>query len=173
MKRDNWEGGHRVPLIVQWKDNVKPGATCSEPVCLSDFMATCAELTGQKLPKNAGEDSYSLLKALIGERYEEPLRPPIIHNAFTGERGVRSGDWKLLDHQGAGSHNYTNRPIQPPISDPDAPGQLYNLKNDLGERKNLYRMHPNIVRSLKKRLEESGANRLPSNQPTPFSPEGP
>ena len=155
LKRDNWEGGHRVPFIVRWDGTAPSGNTCMDPICLSDFTATCAELTGQDIPAGAAEDSYSILKTFTSESYHAPIRPPIIHNAFTGEHGIRSGEWKFLDHKGPGSHNYRNRPIEPPVSDPDAPGQLYDLDNDLRENKNLYRVRPDVVEVLKNLLRKS------------------
>jgi arylsulfatase A len=155
LKRDNWEGGHRVPFIVQWYGKAPRGATCTEPICLSDLTATCAEIIGSTVPSGNAEDSHSILKSFTGQSYPVPLRPAIVHNAFTGVHGIRSGSWKLLDHQGAGSHNYRDRPIEPPVSDPDAPGQLYNLEDDLREDKNLFRSRPETVAELEILLRQS------------------
>lgn len=61
MKRDQWEGGHRVPLIARWPGRIEPGSVSSQTVCLTDVMATCASLVGTELPDDAAEDSISFL----------------------------------------------------------------------------------------------------------------
>ena len=67
VKRDNWEGGHRVPLIARWPGKVKAGALAHQTVCLTDIMATCAAVVGAKLPNDAAEDSFNILPILLGE----------------------------------------------------------------------------------------------------------
>ena len=66
LKRDAWEGGHRVPLIVRWPGRVKPGMISDRTINLTDVMATVAEITGQALPAPAAEDSISFLPTLEG-----------------------------------------------------------------------------------------------------------
>ena len=65
-KCDISEGGHRVPLVVRWPGTVSPGSQSAQLVCLTDWMATCAEMLGVALPADAGEDSVSLLPLLRG-----------------------------------------------------------------------------------------------------------
>ena len=55
VKRDNWEGGHRVPMLVRWPGQVKAGSVSDQTVCLTDLMATCAKIVGAKLPDDAAE----------------------------------------------------------------------------------------------------------------------
>ena len=52
-KADIWEGGHHIPYLVRWPGVVRPGTTCDETICLTDLMATCAEITGFRLPSKA------------------------------------------------------------------------------------------------------------------------
>ncbi len=66
-KADLWDGGHREPFIVRWPGKVAPGARCNHPICLTDLLATCAEIVGDRLPDNAGEDSVSILPLLQGK----------------------------------------------------------------------------------------------------------
>ena len=61
VKRDNWEGGHRVPFIAYWPGKIKAGSVSNQITSLTDFMATVAEIIDFKLPNNAGEDSYSMI----------------------------------------------------------------------------------------------------------------
>jgi len=67
-KADIWDGGHRVPFLARWPGVVAAGSTNGGLVCLTDLMATCAEIVGATLPENAGEDSVSLLPALRAAR---------------------------------------------------------------------------------------------------------
>ena len=67
IKRDSWEGGHRVPMIVRWPGRIRPGSTSDQLVCLTDLMATLAAITGAVLPQDAAEDSFNLLPVMEGK----------------------------------------------------------------------------------------------------------
>ncbi|MBM3883128.1 MAG: arylsulfatase [Verrucomicrobia bacterium] len=162
MKRDQWEGGHRVPLIVRWPGRVKPGTTSHQLASLTDVMATCAAIVGADLPPAAAEDSYNLLPVLLGLD-TAPIRPYLLQQAFGGARylAIRRGHWKYLDHRGSGGNNYLNPGLEPfarPDTTPDAPGQLYDLATDPGETTNLYFERPDVVKELKALLEASKAS---------------
>lgn len=154
MKRDGWEGGHRVPFIVKWPNKIEENRISDELICQTDFLATCADILGVKELANVAEDSRSLLPLFVGKKLSNPIHEGLIHNAFTGEHVFRQGDWKLLEFQGSGSYNYRNIPIEPPLSDPDAPGQLYNMKEDRKETNNLYEQYPQKVKELMKLLRK-------------------
>lgn len=157
MKRDNWEGGHRVPMIARWPGRIAPESRTGQTVCLTDLMATCAALVGADLPADAAEDSFNILPVLLGEA-EESVRPFTLHQTMSLALAIRKGDWKYLDHQGSGGNNYQrNEKLAAfilPEKAPDAPGQLYNLAEDPGETTNLYEKHPEVVKELKALLEE-------------------
>jgi len=163
MKRDQWEGGHRIPFIVRWPGYVKPGTTCSQIISLTDIMATVAAIIGAKLPADAAEDSFDMLPALLGKE-SVPVRPYLITQAFGGVKtlSIRRGNWKYLDHPGSGGNRYENNPeLKPfiiPENAPGAPAQLYNLETDHGETKNLYYERQDIVKELKALLEQSKAS---------------
>ncbi len=160
VKRDQWEGGHRVPFIVRWPGKVAAGSTSDQTVCLTDVLATCAAMTGVALPPSAAEDSFSLLPVLLGKGNVAPVRPYTLHQTISLALAIRRGPWKFLDHRGSGGNNYEKGEIKSfalPDSAPDAPGQLYNLASDPGEKVNLYFQHPEIVRELKALLESSKA----------------
>ncbi len=159
VKRDSWEGGHRVPLIVRWPGHVKSGTTTDQLACLTDVMATVAAITSAELPRDAAEDSFNLLPVLEGTA-TAPIRPYLLTQAFGGKRtlSIRRGAWKYLDHRDSGGNNYTKGELQPyalPENAPDAPGHLYNLDTDPGETTNLYFKHPKIVAELKALLDAS------------------
>ena len=92
MKRDDWEGGHRVPFLVRWPGQVKPGTTSAQLTSLTDVMATVAAVVGADLPKDAAEDSFNMLPALLGQD-RGPIRPYLLQQAFGGPRylSIRRG----------------------------------------------------------------------------------
>ncbi len=159
MKRDNWEGGHRVPLLVRWPGKVEAGSMSEEPMSLTDLFATCAALTAAELPRDAAEDSFNMLPVLLGEQGAEPVRPYLLSQTISLALAIRQGRWKLLDHRGSGGNNYERsaelREFAIPERAPEAPGQLYDLEIDPGETRNLYQEHPEVVARLRRLLEES------------------
>ena len=159
IKRDAWEGGHRVPLIVRWPGRVKSGSTSDQPASLTDVMATVAAITGAELPRDAAEDSFNLLPVLEGKA-AAPIRPYLLTQAFGGERtlSIRRGAWKYIAHRYSGGNNYTTPTLKffaLPEAAPDAPGQLYHLEPDFGETTNLYFKRPELAAELKVLLEKS------------------
>lgn len=151
-KASIWEGGHRVPFIVRWPASVKPGAVNDEVFCTTDLMATCADILGMKIPDNAGEDSVSMLPALMGKS-SEPPRKGIIHHSINGNFGFRSGKWKYIMTNGSGGWNSTlgmpgfkiNKSVK---------GQLYDMSSDTLEKKNLFRKNPEIAQLMKKQMQD-------------------
>ena len=155
MKADAWEGGHRMPFVVRWPGHVAPDTISNQAICFTDVMATLAAVTGVTLPKDAGPDSFNLLPVLTGKQLEnKPIRGPIVIPAQGGTMSIRSGDWKLITHLGSGgfSSEWSSIPnrIEPTAGGPT--GQLYNLKNDLAETKNLFLAKPKIVKRLQSEL---------------------
>jgi len=163
MKRDDWEGGHRVPFLVRWPGKVKPGTTSAQLTSLTDVMATVAAIIGAELPNDAAEDSFNMLPALLGKD-GGPIRPYLLQQAFGGSRtlSIRRGNWKYLDHPGSGGNRYDNDPglksFILPDTAPGAPRQLYNLETHPGETRNLYFERPEIVKELKALLDQSKAS---------------
>ena len=159
MKRDDWDGGHRIPFLVRWPGHIKRGTTSDQLLSQTDVMSTVARVVDAKLPDEAAEDSFDMLPVLLG-RARTPVRPYMLEQAFGGARwlSVRRGTWKYLDHQGSGGNNYGIDELKPyALTDtaPTAPGQLYDLSKDPGEIKNLYFERPDIVKELKALLDES------------------
>lgn len=154
-KRDSWDGGHRIPFIVSWPNGIPCGKKVSETVCLTDFMATAAALVGCELPENAGEDSYNLLPLMKGEIFD---REATVHHSCDGCFAIRKGPWKLLLHPGSGGNRYDgtmwNGHVVESEEDKkaaDSPVQLYRRDNeDIAEKQNLYREHPEVVEELGK-----------------------
>jgi arylsulfatase A-like enzyme len=162
VKRDNWEGGHRVPMIAWWPGKIKAGSNSNATVCLTDVMATCAEIVGTQLPDDAAEDSYNFLPVLLGKTNH--TRDYTLHQTISLAMGIRKGNWKYLDHKGSGGSDYSHdgewgmKSYALPELEPDAPGQLYDLDKDPGETTNLYFEHPDIVKELKNQLDKFAEN---------------
>ena len=151
QKADIWDGGHRVPFLARWPGRIKPGTSNDETICLSDLMATAAAIVGEKLPPNAGEDSYNILPALLGETLERPIREATVHHSVSGMFALRQGSWKLIVGRGSGGFT-APRKIKPKPGEPA--GQLYNLAADPREEKNLYQEKPEVVTRLRKLLNK-------------------
>jgi arylsulfatase A len=134
--RDNkssiYEGGHREPFVARWPGKIKPGSLSDQVICLNDLFATCADLLGKDLPPDAAEDSVSILPALLGKA-KAPVREATIHQAPAG-LAIRQGDWKLITLR-----NGTR--------------ELYNLKDDLSETRNLFEKNKEEAAGLQKLLQ--------------------
>jgi arylsulfatase A-like enzyme len=159
VKRDSWEGGHRVPFIVRWPGRVKAGSTSDQLLCLTDLMATIAAIVDVPLPDDAAEDSFDMRAALFGTA-TAPIRPLLIAQAFAGERNLslRTGNWKYLNHAGSGGNNYEINPMLKKSFLPDATGakaQLYDLATDPGETKNLVLEKPKVAEEMTALLEQA------------------
>lgn len=144
MKADIWDAGHRIPFLARWPGRIKPGTLSDQLGCLTDWMATAANISGFKLPNNAGEDSYDLLPALLGSA-RSPIREAIVHHSNLGMFSIRQHNWKLELGLGSGGFSDPSR-LDPAPGDP--PGQLYDLATDPAESRNLYQQHPDVVARL-------------------------
>ncbi|MBT3379900.1 MAG: arylsulfatase [Lentisphaerae bacterium] len=144
-KADIYEGGHRIPLLIRWPEQIEAGRVCDETVCLVDFLATCADIVGESLSDNAGEDSVSNLPLWRGETPGSTLREATVHHSYFGAFSIRQGRWKLEFCPGSGGWS-SPRPGQEPAGSPLT--QLYDLDADIGERTNLVDQHPAVVAHL-------------------------
>jgi arylsulfatase len=137
MKLHLYEGGIRVPGIIRWPGKTRPGTICHEPVNGTDVLPTLCELAGVRVPSDRPIDGTSILPVLAGKkpardvplywRYDRALSKP-----FTV--AMRQGDWKVL------ADNAMTR------------FELYNLKDDIAEKRDLARREPQRLESMKKVL---------------------
>ena len=148
-KSDLWDGGHRIPLIFSW-GNKYSNQVENGIISLTDFYATFAEMTGYKMPDNEGEDSFSLWKLLSGKG--KSLRKDVIHQSNDGFLSIRNGSWKLLFCAGSGGWSFPQKNAG--IISELPPIQLYNLKEDIGEKNNLEKQYPKIVKKLTAAMRE-------------------
>jgi arylsulfatase A len=142
-KSDVWDGGHHVPLIIQYPAMVKAGTSSNALVCLTDMLATFAEMTGMAVPPGAAEDSQSFLPVLNGS--STIARSEVVHHSINGSFAIRQGNWKLINCSGSGGWSAAEDATLPPL-------QLYDMETDPEEKNNLYDKYPQKVEELKKLL---------------------
>jgi arylsulfatase A-like enzyme len=150
MKGDAWEGGHRMPYIVRWPGRVEAGAVNGRLIAFTDVMATFAEMTGQELPKNAAEDSFSFYGALVNRAPTTEQRSNFLirSSAFPV---IRSDRWVLIEGLGSGGFSQPRR-INPEKGGPT--GQLYDLNHDVGQRYNMWSANPDVVIRLRAEMKK-------------------
>jgi arylsulfatase A len=151
MKSDIFEGGHRIPYVIRWPATIKPDSISEQTLCLSDFIATMAEITNYKLPANAAEDSVSNLTVLNGTA-SDPIREATVHHSISGKFSIRKGDWKLEMCPCSGGWSEPKAPQAAELGLPEI--QLYNLSEDIGEKNNVYEQYPEKVKELQSILSE-------------------
>ncbi len=161
-KSDAWDGGHRIPCIARWPGVIEAGSTCDQLVCLSDLMATCAQIVGEALPENVGEDSVSIVPLFRDPG--EPIRQHVVHHSVTGKFAIRDGRWKLVLCPGSGGWSQNDAKA----AEEGLPlVQLYDMHDDPGETTNLHRKHPQRVREMILALEKIIAD----GRSTPGAPQ--
>jgi len=146
-KATMFEGGIRVPCIVVWPGLTKPGSRSDEIIQASDFYTTILNQLQIALPNNHRVDGIDITPALQGGALDResiitffPHSPPV-PDWLPPSMAIHAGDWKLirLFHQGEnGAHDYL----------------LYNLAEDIGEKKNLAELHPEKVSRLDRIMEQ-------------------
>ncbi|MCS3556134.1 MULTISPECIES: arylsulfatase [unclassified Sphingobacterium] len=132
------EGGHRVPFIVYWPDVIKAGAISKALISNLDLMATVSEIIGE--PLQSGKDSESFANVLRNE-HSSRHRKELIHHTYSGQYAMRIENWKLIpNREENGDWTY----------------ELYDIKSDPTEMKNLSKenaaMIPQIIKELESRI---------------------
>lgn len=154
LKRDVWEGGHRVPFVIKWPGRIPAGAVSDETVSQVDLAATFASMLDYNLNSKEAVDSYDLSSVLDGKDLKKPLRIATVQNTNRGVYALRKGDWILID---AKSGQHTKMPgwfaEEQGYAKDTTPGLLYNLKKDPSQKENLYASHSEKVAEMKALLD--------------------
>ena len=136
-----YDGGIREPLIIKWPGATRPGSVCDEPVISTDFYPTMLVMAGLPLRPEQHRDGVSLEPLLRGTGTLG--RPALFwHYPHYGNQGgspggaVRAGDWKLIEF-------YEDQRVE-----------LYNLRDDIGEKNNLAAKQPEKAAELRQRLHD-------------------
>ncbi|MEX0684607.1 MAG: arylsulfatase [Balneolales bacterium] len=149
QKGDIWDGGHRIPFVVSWPDQIDKNSEYSHLISLTDVFSTIAELTGHSMDDAEAGDSFSFLPVIYGET-DRPIRKSMVHHSSRGMYSIRRDGWKLIDGLGSGGFTepYFIEPQEDGIS-----GQLFRVESDKLESKNLFLQHPDKVTELQDLLE--------------------
>lgn len=152
-KYSAFDAGTRVPFIVRWPKRIKRGLS-GALVSQIDFIASFAVLTGKELKFDDAPDSFDVFGALLGKT--QTGRDHLVEQA--GVLSLIKGHWKYIE-PGKGPKISATTGIE---LGRDKQPQLYNLKNDLGEKHNIAAQHPEIVKELSgvlKKIREAGRSR--------------
>jgi arylsulfatase A-like enzyme len=125
-----WEGGIRIPFMVQWKGHLPAGKVCRDPIISLDIVPTVLAAAGKAVSPDWKLDGVNLLPYLTGDKAGKPH--DVLYWRFHTKHAIRVGDWKLVNQQD------TARP------------ELYNLADDIGESKDLADKMPDKVKELDK-----------------------
>ena len=147
LKRDVWEGGHHIPFIVKWSGKVKAGSVSDELISQIDIFASLVSITKSKLPEKAAADSYDVSQVWLENKTSK--RDEMVHNTFKGVWGYRKGDW-LYINKNTGEHSKMPDSFKKlrGYEDFNTEGLLFNIKEDPGQRINLFDKYPEIVNEL-------------------------
>jgi arylsulfatase A-like enzyme len=131
-KATTWEGGIRVPYLVQWKGKLPAGKTYDQPVIQLDFAPTALAAAGIEA-KDAKFDGVNLLPHLAGKVTAPPHAA--LYWRFGPQMAIRAGNYKLVKAAGI-----------------DQP-QLFDLAADIGETKDRSADKPELVKELRAKYE--------------------
>jgi arylsulfatase A len=142
LKGSLYEGGVRVPLIVKWPGKVKAGSTSDFRTGFEDWMPTLLDLINAKTKAPKTIDGISIAPTLLGE-----AQPPraFLYREFTGYGGQQAvwlGHWKGVRQNLLRKNNKTPLKIQ-----------LFNLKTDIAESKDVAEQHPEVVAQIRRQME--------------------
>lgn len=140
LKRDLYEGGIHVPMIVQWPAKVQAGSSNDHISAFWDVMPTLADIIGET--KAYETDGISFLPTLLGE--DEQMKHEYLYWEFHekgGRLAVRKDNWKGVKYKVLKSSN--------------APIELYDLSIDPGEENNVAADHPDVVSEIEKIMKEA------------------
>ena len=141
IKRDLYEGGVRVPMIVRWPGHAKAGSASDHVGSFQDFLATAADLAVAPAPRT---DGLSFLPSVLGQPGEQRRHDYLYWEFYEGKGScaVRFGDWKAV-----------HKPLA------CGKTELYDLKADLGERHDLAAEHPDLVEKAEALMKEGTCRR--------------
>ena len=161
MKRDLWEGGHRVPFLIRWPGHVPSSTVCDETFAMIDLMASIADLLGIDLPNDAAEDSLSAVHQLLDRAPSGPAREHQVYHGIQGDLALRQGDWVFIDHP-TGSQNRAEpewRTQALGVEGHDEPYELFRLSDDPQQARNLYadeRVRADAMQALLHEIRDRG-----------------
>jgi arylsulfatase A-like enzyme len=158
-KHTIWEGGFKVPFVVRWPNVIKEGSESKAMINIVDIFSTLQEIVGGKVlgPRTAAADSFSFCSELLGKAPEES-RETMVLNDVTGVVAIRMDDWKYIEGKAERPVDKARQEKFPKQAKP----QLYNLKQDPAEAKDIIDEFPEIAEKMQKvldRIRSQGSER--------------
>ena len=157
IKRDLYEGGIRVPMLARWPGKIKSGSVNGHPSAFWDFLPTCLDLAGLEAP--TGINGISMAPTLLGQ-VESQKKHERLYWEYGPKQATRMGKWKAVR------------------VNPNRPVEVYDLSSDVGEKRNVAKQHPDIVKRATAVLDEARARRIkkgghagPDRAPKPPMPD--
>ena len=152
VKRDLWEGGHRVPFLVRWPGHVPAGRVEPGLVSQMDLYATIAGITGAAIPADSAEDSLDQRALFTGTG--PSARDTLVHNTAPRSYALRHGDWVFIDAPSGGQSRMPEWFAEAEgYSKNEQPGELYDLRADPGQHVNRHATEPGRVAEMRRRLD--------------------
>ncbi|MGF7037574.1 sulfatase family protein [Mucilaginibacter lappiensis] len=145
-KYSAFDGGTRIPLIISWPGHVTKGVS-NALLSQIDFLASFAAFTGNPLQNDSELDSKNAIDVLLGKNTTG--REHIIEQALNNTLSIIAGDWKYIE---PGNGPRINKEVNIELGNDPKP-QLYNIKNDIGEKHNLADSNPEKLNELKSLLQ--------------------
>ena len=155
VKRDVWQGGHTVPFIISCPGKINSGRITDRLVSQTDILSTIADYLNIELDNNIAEDSYSFLDELING-YKVPNKREIaIHHSAIGKLAIRQGDWVFINSNKGGDNTEPEwyREMLG-VEAHNEEFELFNLKEDFQQTKNLLKVYPDKANELQKLLNK-------------------
>ncbi len=156
-KATTWEGGQREPFIACWPGKIPANRVCEEFCTTMDILPTLAKLAAAELPPNK-IDGFDIAPLLMARENAKSPYEAFYYYWNNGLDGIRVGDWKLHF-----PHSYPSLSGTP--GKDGLPGgysteqvkgiELYNLRDDIGEKQNVAAKHPDIVKKLAALAEQA------------------
>ncbi|MCL4134058.1 UNVERIFIED_CONTAM: hypothetical protein GTU68_055260 [Idotea baltica] len=141
VKRDLYEGGIRVPMIVSWPGKIKPNSQTEHPSAFWDVFPTFSEIAGLEIPNEL--DGISFLPTLLGKSNQQ-IKHEYLYWEFHergGRQAIRKDNWKAVKYN---------------VFEKDKSElELYNLANDIGETNNVASEHPELVSEMEAILKNA------------------
>ena len=140
IKRDLYEGGIRVPMIVSWPRKIAPDSQSDHVSAFWDVFPTVSEIAGIDTPDNL--DGISFLPTLLDKELQKEHE--YLYWEFHekgGRQAIRKGNWKAVRYN--------------VFKSPEAPLELYDLSTDIGEENNVAQNHPEVVQEMEKIFKEA------------------
>ncbi|MGY8651279.1 MAG: arylsulfatase [Verrucomicrobiia bacterium] len=142
LKGSLYEGGIRVPLIVKWPGKIKAGSTSDYRTGLEDWLPTVLDLIGASIPTPNNIDGISIAPTLLGKAQAQRDNLYREFTGYGGQQAVWMGDWKGIRQNMLRKNNKTPLKIE-----------LYNLKTDIAESKDVAAKHPKVVNQIRQLMK--------------------